>query len=72
MHPLVSNLKNLTTTELQEKYKDLNSKLLKTNNASLQHQIFLLLEDYYIEIENRNKEEIKTSNIELDNLIKVQ
>ena len=70
MHPLSSNLKELSLNTLFEKLKELNQKLYMTTNPSLVNQITMLIEDYKSAIEIKQKQD-KELEKELDELIKI-
>ena len=70
MHPLSSNLKELSLNTLFEKLKELNQKLYMTTNPSLINQITMLIEDYKSAIEIKQKQD-KDLEKELDELIKI-
>jgi uncharacterized protein YsxB (DUF464 family) len=70
MHPLSSNLKELSLNVLFEKLKELNQKLYMTTNPSLINQITMLIEDYKSAIEIKQKQD-KDLEKELDELIKI-
>lgn len=70
MHPLSSNLKELSLNTLFEKLKELNQKLHMTTNPSLINQITMLIEDYKSAIEIKQKQD-KELEKELDELIKI-
>jgi len=70
MHPLSSNLKELSLNVLFEKLKELNQKLYMTTNPSLINQITMLIEDYKSAIEIKQKQD-KELEKELDELIKI-
>jgi ribosomal protein L29 len=70
MHPLSSNLKELSLNTLFEKLKELNQKLYMTTNPSLINQITMLIEDYKSAIEIKQKQD-KELEKELDELIKI-
>ena len=73
MHPLVNDLSEFTTTQLQEKIVSLQKKYLAMNNAQVQNQIVLLIDTYNLEIERRqrskDKKESNKDNNDLDKLI---
>jgi len=70
MHPLSSNLKELSLNTLFEKLKELNQKLYMTTNPSLINQITMLIEDYKSAIEIKQKQDTQLEK-ELDELIKI-
>tara|TARA_B100000073_G_scaffold341487_1_gene342921 strand:+ start:648 stop:878 length:231 start_codon:yes stop_codon:yes gene_type:complete len=75
MHPLVNDLSEFTTTQLQEKIVSLQKKYFAMNNAQVQNQIVLLIDTYNLEIERRqrskDKKEPNKDNNDLDKLINI-
>lgn len=75
MHPLVYNLSELKTTELETKINDLTKKYFMTSNFELQNQITNMLDAYKEELSNRQREEwnkvMESRNKGLDKLINV-
>jgi hypothetical protein len=75
MHPLVYNLSELKTTELEAKINDLTKKYFMTSNYELQNQITIMLDAYKEELSNRQREEwnkvMESRNKGLDKLINV-
>jgi hypothetical protein len=75
MHPLVYNLSELKTTELEAKINDLTKKYFMTSNYELQNQITNMLDAYKEELSNRQREEwnkvMESRNKGLDKLINV-
>jgi hypothetical protein len=58
MHPLTNDLSKLTDDELYTKRSELQNKLgfaYRMGNSDLVHQLNLVIGDYMIEIETRNK-----------------
>lgn len=58
MHPLTNDLSKLTDDELYTKRSELQNKLgfaYRMGNSDLVHQLNLVIGDYMIEIESRNK-----------------
>jgi hypothetical protein len=58
MHPLTNDLSKLTEDELYTKRSELQNKLgfaYRMGHADLVHQLNLVIGDYMIEIETRNK-----------------
>lgn len=59
MHPLTPDLSGLSLDELYKKQTDLNNKLMfsyRSGQTDIIHQLQLVLEDYKLEIEKRNRE----------------
>jgi hypothetical protein len=75
MHPLLYNLSELKTTELETKINDLTKKYFMTSNYELQNQITSMLDAYKEELSNRQREEwnkvMESRNKGLDKLINV-
>ena len=75
MHPLIYNLSELKTTELEAKINDLTKKYFMTSNYELQNQITIMLDAYKEELSNRQREEwnkvMESRNKGLDKLINV-
>jgi hypothetical protein len=58
MHPLTNDLSKLTEDELYTKRSELQNKLgfaYRMGNSDLVHQLNLVIGDYMLEIETRNK-----------------
>jgi len=58
MHPLTPDLTKLTDDELYTKRSELQNKLgfaYRMGNSDLVHQLNLVIGDYMLEIESRNK-----------------
>lgn len=56
MHPLTPNLTQLTDDELQKKYAELQKKMMQAytfGNTDLAIQLQMLLEDYTMEVQQR-------------------
>ena len=73
MHPLVGNLSDLKTTELEGKITDLTKKYFMTGNMDAQRQISMVLESYKSELNQRHREALNKvmNDKSLDNLVKV-
>jgi hypothetical protein len=75
MHPLVTNLAELKTNEIESKINDLNKKYFLTSNPSVQSQIINILDVYTEELRQRRKAEwdlaVESRNKGLDKLINV-
>jgi len=75
MHPLVGNLANLKTSELENKINELSKKYFMAPGYELQHQISLVLETYKAELAIRRQQEwekmMESRNKDLDKLINV-
>jgi len=74
-NPLVDNLSDLSTNELEVKIAELSRKYFQTGNQQVQHQISAILEMYKAEHQTRlAKEKQKSLNDDdnsLDNLINI-
>lgn len=58
MHPLTPNLTELSLDELQSKYNELTKKISQSQrlgNSSLMNQLYMILEDYRMEISVRQQ-----------------
>ena len=75
MHPLVSNLEQLSESELENKIFDLSKKYYMTQNPDLHMQIVLIIEDYRTILNKKHQEALQTAmanrNKGLDNLINI-
>lgn len=75
MHPLIINLQDLKTSEIEAKINDLTKKYFMTQNFELQSQISNMLDAYKEELSNRQREEwnkvMESRNKGLDKLINV-
>ena len=60
MHPLTPNLHEMSDTELQEKMKELNTRLVQAYRASpgVVNQIRMVLEDFTEEQQRRDKKSL--------------
>lgn len=61
-HPLAPDLSKLTNEELQAKRAELQNRFVfayRMGNSNLVHQLQLLIDDYAIEIDNRNRKMIE-------------
>jgi nitroreductase len=76
MHPLIEDVENLKTPEVEAKIQDLSRKYYQTTNPQVQQQIILMLDGYREELDNRRRQEWKNEqdnrDSELDNLINVR
>ena len=61
MHPLTPNLHDMNDTDLNEKIKSLNTKLVQAYQSSpgVVNQIRMMLDDFTEERTNRDKEQLK-------------
>ena len=61
MHPLTPNLHEMSDTDLNEKIKSLNTKLVQAYRSSpgVVNQIRMMLDDFIEERTNRDKEQLK-------------
>lgn len=75
IHPGNLNLQELTTNEIENKIKKLNSLYFMTENQEVRQQMILLLDTYKIELEQRRLEEqkrqAKNGKNDLDGLINI-
>jgi hypothetical protein len=75
MHPLIVNLSELKTAEIESKINDLTKKYFMTSNFEVQTQITSMLDTYKEELGNRQREEwnkvMESRNKGLDKLINV-
>lgn len=65
MHPLSPNLSELSMEELTTKYNELVKRLTQAHrmgNGNLVHQVSMLLEDYKIEISQRQQKILEDAN----------
>jgi hypothetical protein len=60
MHPLTPNLHEMSDTELQEKIKSLNTRLVQAYQASpgVVNQIRMMMDDFTEERQRRDKESL--------------
>jgi hypothetical protein len=77
-HPLTPNLSNLSQDELLKKISELNQRLstaYRMGRSDMVNQIYLLLEDYNYEYQERNRkqaEEVAKKNPGFDKLIDIK
>ena len=75
MHPLVGNLSDLKTSEIENKINELSKKYFMVHNYEIQRQITLVLNAYKSELEIRRQQEwekmMENRNKDLDKLINV-
>jgi hypothetical protein len=75
MHPLVNDLSDVSTSELQQKIINLQKKYFVSHNSDVQNQIVLLIDTYNLELEQRqrskSKKETTNDNNDLDKLINI-
>lgn len=75
MHPGNLNLQDLTTNEIENKIKKINSMYFMTENQEVRQQMILLLDTYKIELEERRiaeaKRQAKNGKNDLDGLINI-
>ena len=65
MHPLITDLSNLPTEELNTKYNELVKRMLQARqmgNGSLINQVGMLLEDYRVELSKRQQKILDDAN----------
>jgi len=78
MHPLVSNLEDLSNEELHKKYNELMSKMnqaYKTGPLSIIPQMQMILENYRFEMDKRNRkiiEEIEQKNDKFKGIVDIK
>lgn len=75
IHPGNLNLQDLTTNEIENKIKRLNSMYFMTENQEVRQQMILLLDSYKIALEERSMAEVKrqpkNGKNDLDGLINI-
>ena len=75
MHPLIGDISELKDAEIEAKILDLSRKYWQTNNASVQHQIAMIIDMYREEMSFRKAKTWEEQNQKrdkgLDDLIKV-
>lgn len=75
IYPADLKLQDMTTTEIENKIKQLNSMYFVTENSDVRQQMILLLDTYKLELEERARREAKkrseNGNNDLDSLINV-
>jgi hypothetical protein len=75
LHPLASDLSTLKEAELEIKLQELSRRYFQTSNASLQHQLIMLMDGYKEELGVRRakmwQEQYQKRDTDLDSLIKV-
>ena len=78
MHPLVSDLSNLSNEELHKKYNELMQKMnqaYRSGPTSVIPQMQMILENYRYEMDNRNRktmEEMEAKSDKFKGLIDIQ
>ena len=76
MHPLISDLSDLKTPELENKISDLTRKYFTSQNPDVRQQVVMILETYKEELAKRQLAEynkmMNSRNKDLDKLINVQ
>lgn len=78
MHPLVSDLSNLSTEELHKKYNELLQKFNQAHRfgpVSVIPQMQMILENYRYEMDTRNRkimEEMEAKNDKFKGIIDIQ
>jgi len=74
MHPNL-DVKSLTTSEIEQKVKKLESMYFVTANEDVRRQMILILDTYKIELQERRledaKKRAKNGKDDLDELIKI-
>lgn len=74
MHPNL-DVKSLTTSEIEQKIKKLESMYFVTANEDVRRQMILILDTYKIELQERRledaKKRAKNGKDDLDELIKI-
>jgi len=75
MHPLSPDLSSMKEAELENKLQELSRRYFQTSNASLQHQLVMLIEGYKAELGARRakqwQDQYQNRSTDLDSLIKV-
>lgn len=77
-HPLAPDLSKLTMEELNSKYNDLMNRYTtatRWGNAQLTQQLLMLIEDYRIELDNRQRkmlEDLEKNSKNFKNLIDIK
>jgi hypothetical protein len=75
MHPLCPDLSVLKDAELENKLQELSRRYFQTNNASVQHQIMVLIDQYKEEMRARQQrawqQQYQKRDTDLDSLINV-
>jgi flagellin-specific chaperone FliS len=75
LHPLSPDLSKLKDNELENKLQELSQRYFQTNNASIQHQLIMLIDGYKEELGNRRakmwQDQYQKRDTDLDSLIKV-
>lgn len=78
MHPLTPDLTKLSMDELMAKYNDLSKKLMfaqRSGSGSILNQMLMVLEDYKVEISNRQRKmlnDASNKNKNFKNIIDIQ
>lgn len=67
MHPGTGDLSSLTDNELENKILQLNRYYFAASNDHVRHQIVLLLDDYKLEMQNRQLEAKKRQQENFEN-----
>ena len=65
MHPLSPDLTKLPTEELHNKRAELQNRYIfayRMGNGDLVHQLQLIIDDYVLEIENRNRKMLEDAS----------
>ena len=65
MHPLAPDLTKLPTEELHNKRAELQNRYIfayRMGNGDLVHQLQLIIDDYALEIENRNRKMLEDAS----------
>jgi len=65
MHPLSPDLTKLPTEELHNKRAELQNRYIfayRMGNGDLVHQLQLIIDDYALEIENRNRKMLEDAS----------
>ena len=75
MHPLITNLENLKTSELEVKVNELSRKYFMAANSDVRMQISMMLDSYKEALDTRRRQEydrmMAERNKDLDKLIKI-
>jgi len=78
MHPLTPDLSKLSMEELNKKYGDLMTRMTQAHrwgNPDMVNQLQMIMEDYRMELDNRNRktiEEMEKNSKNFKNIIDIQ
>jgi hypothetical protein len=75
-HPLITDLKSLKDSDLDQKLEELTRKYWLTSNQEVRYQMTVLIDMYQAELKIRRdalmKSHMEKRNKDMDNLIKVR